>query len=255
MFSAFSEEERRHQLELVERGTGKYVGNIEHGRLRNVNLEKIAPFVNGFFELRSEGGTPPCVWWEDAPMTTVPMRFPQTSLLWSVDDVYSETECAEFVANIEQWGCSIATNNPIYRNQDRVIRDDPETAAELFTRLRAHVPATIGELVAYGLNERLRFYRYIAGQEFKEHMDHWYQPSPTEISLLSVLVYFNGDFEGGETRFTEQLEEVVVPAPGRVAIFQHKIRHEGCRLVTGAKYAMRTDVMYRAKEEITLTYT
>jgi len=182
------------------------------------------------------------------------MRFSDTSLLWSVDDVYSEEECSEFVESIERWGCAIATDNPMYRNQDRVMRDDPETAGDLFNRLEPHVPRRIGDLEVCGLNERLRFYRYKAGQEFKEHMDHWYKPSPTEISLLTVLVYFNEGFEGGETRLTEQVEETVIPAPGRVAIFQHKIRHEGCRVSAGTKYAMRTDVMYRAPTPIKLTY-
>ena len=49
---------------------------------------------------------------------------------------------------------------------------------------------------------------------------------------------------GGETRFQEQLEETVVPRAGRVAIFQHKLRHEGCEVTRGIKYAMRTDVVY-----------
>lgn len=182
------------------------------------------------------------------------MRFPDVPLLWSVDDVYSNEECDAFIAEIERASPSIATNNPIYRNQDRVMRDDPETSSALFGRLRGHLPETIGELSLSRLNERLRFYRYSPGQEFKEHMDHWHKVSPTEITLLTVLVYFNGDFEGGETRFTEQLEEVVKPEAGRVAIFQHKVRHEGCPVLSGIKYAVRTDVIYTAPSPIELTY-
>ena len=73
------------------------------------------------------------------------------------------------------------------------------------------------------------------------------------ITLLTVLVYFNDDFEGGETRFMEQVEEVVVPRPGRAAIFQHKIRHEGCTVTRGCKYALRTDVIYEARDPVELT--
>jgi prolyl 4-hydroxylase len=65
-----------------------------------------------------------------------------------------------------------------------------------------------------------------------------------------VLVYFNDDFEGGETQFLEQLDEIVVPEPGLVAIFQHKIRHEGRPVRRGTKYAMRTDVVYEGDEPI-----
>ncbi|MBL4846069.1 MAG: 2OG-Fe(II) oxygenase [Planctomycetes bacterium] len=194
-------------------------------------------------------------------MTDVPMRFADVPLLWTVDDVYTPAECAAFIERIEAGEPSIATNNPLYRNQDRVIFDDPATAEDLFQRLEAHLPAKIGELDLVGLNERLRCYRYQRGQRFAEHMDHWYRPTPNRITLLTILVYFNAsgskspdDFEGGETRFTEQLEELVVPRPGLVAISQHKIRHEGCEVRRGTKYALRTDVVYEAPTPIRLTF-
>lgn len=75
-------------------------------------------------------------------------------------------------------------------------------------------------------------------------MDHWYRPSDREITLHTVLAYFNDGFTGGETAFQEQLEAVVVPKAGRVAIFQHKLRHEGRPILAGVKYAMRSDVIY-----------
>jgi hypothetical protein len=181
------------------------------------------------------------------------MRFESEPLLWTVEGVYSPDECARFIELIEGSVPRLATNNPMYRDQDRMIRDDPAMAAELFERLRAHLPERVGpagELRLVGLNERLRFYRYSPGQQFLPHMDHWYRPSETRITLHSVLVYFNDDFEGGETRFLEQLEETVVPKPGLAAIFQHKLRHEGCQVVRGQKYAMRTDVVFEAADVI-----
>ena len=186
--------------------------------------------------------------------TRVPMRFGGAPLLWTVEEVYTPDECARIIEQIEAAAPSLATNNPMYRNQDRVMRDDPQTTAELFARLRPHLPETIGELRLAGLNERLRYYRYREGQRFEAHMDHWYQPSPTRITLLTVLVYFNGDFEGGETRFMEQLEARVEPRAGLAAVFQHKVRHEGCAVTRGAKYAMRTDVLYDAPQPIELTF-
>jgi len=128
--------------------------------------------------------------------------------------------------------------------------DDVAASADLFRRLRPHLPEQIGQFKLFGLNERLRFYRYSPGQRFVEHMDHWYRPSPERITLHTVLVYFNDDFEGGETRFTEQLEQTVVPSPGLVAVFQHKVRHEGCEVISGTKYAMRTEVLFEAPDEI-----
>lgn len=180
----------------------------------------------------------------------LPMRFEDQPLLWTVEDIYTPAECATHIAMIERDAPRLATDNPMYRNQDRVMKDDPAMAADLFARLRPHLPEEIGAFRLFGLNERLRFYRYSPGQQFAAHTDHWYRPSPTRITLHTVLVYFNADFEGGETRFVEHLDETINPRPGLVAIFQHKIRHEGCVVTTGRKYAMRTDVVYEAPEEI-----
>ena len=180
------------------------------------------------------------------------MRFADRPLLWTVDDIYSPEECREFIELIERSSPTLATNNPLYRDQDRVILDDPERTSELFRRLRPHLEEEIGALRLVGLNDRLRLYRYQAGQQFAPHMDHWYQPDPCRITLHSVLVYFNDDFAGGETRFQEQLEQTVVPRQGMAAVFQHKVRHEGCPVRRGTKYALRTDVLYEAPEPVHL---
>lgn len=178
------------------------------------------------------------------------MRFDDTPLLWTIDDVLDASECAEMCTKIERSAPSIATHNPLYRNQDRVMGDDPTFAADLFARIRANLPERIGDFELATLNARLRWYRYRAGQEFSPHMDHWYQPTPKRITLLTVLVYLNHGFEGGDTRFMEQVEERIRPHAGRVAVFQHKIRHEGERVTKGVKYALRTDVLYDAPHPI-----
>jgi hypothetical protein len=178
------------------------------------------------------------------------MRFEGERLLWTVDAVYSPSECREFVDRIQRWAPTIATGNPAYRDQDRVMRDDPDLAQDLLRRLRPHLAEQVGPLRLVGLNERLRFYRYGPGQQFRPHMDHWYWPSETRVTLHTVLIYFNGDFEGGETRFIEPVEEVVVPRPGLAVVFQHKLRHEGCPVRAGTKYAMRTDVIYEGDAPI-----
>src|ERR1044072_2448907 len=144
----------------------------------------------------------------------IPMRFETEPLLWSVEDVYTEAECRDFIDFIERSSPTLATNNPLYRNQDRVIKDDPATAEELFRRLRPHLPGQINRLKLVGLNEPLRMYRYRAGQGFEPHMDHWYQPSATRVTLHTVLVYFNDDFEGGEGRFHGSREQTLVPRGG-----------------------------------------
>jgi prolyl 4-hydroxylase len=172
------------------------------------------------------------------------MRFDEAPLLWTVEGIYAPAECAAFIEMIESEAPALATNNPLYRNQDRVMKDDPDTAADLFERLRVALPSAIGPFRLVGLNPRLRFYRYGPGQEFAPHMDHWYRPAANRITLYTILVYFNDDFAGGETEFMEQVEEVVTPRPGMAAIFQHKVRHAGRVVTAGRKYAMRTDAIF-----------
>ncbi|CAM2010820.1 prolyl hydroxylase family protein [Acanthopleuribacter pedis] len=189
-------------------------------------------------------------------MIPIPMRFDAFPLLWTLDDVYSPAECARIIADINASELKPAGKNPNYRNQDRVMRDDPAAAEDLFQRLRSRIPKQMGPLSLVGLNERLRYYRYAPGQGFAPHVDHWFRPNPRQITLLTVLVYFNDDFTGGETHFEEQLTETeqflktVEPKPGRVAIFQHMVTHEGRPVRSGYKYAMRTDVVYEGDAEI-----
>jgi hypothetical protein len=54
----------------------------------------------------------------------VPMRFEAEQMLWTVEQVYTPSECADLVTMIERSSPALATNNPLYRDQDRVIRDD-----------------------------------------------------------------------------------------------------------------------------------
>ncbi|AFY37929.1 Prolyl 4-hydroxylase alpha subunit [[Leptolyngbya] sp. PCC 7376] len=174
----------------------------------------------------------------------VKFRYESVPLLWEIKEVYSKAGCQRFIRKIESSNPAIATRNPMFRNQDRVIFDDKKIADDLFERIKDSLPQQIDDFSVSRLNERLRCYRYNIGQKFEPHMDHWYQANDREISLFSVLVYFNSDFEGGETRFMEQLNAVIKPEIGKVAVFQHKLRHEGCEVLQGIKYAMRTDVMY-----------
>jgi hypothetical protein len=77
-------------------------------------------------------------------------------------------------------------------------------------------------------------------------MDHWFRPNDCQVTLHTVLAYFNDNFTGGETVFQEQFDQTVVPKTGMVAVFQHKLRHEGRPVLHGVKYAMRSDVIYEA---------
>jgi predicted 2-oxoglutarate/Fe(II)-dependent dioxygenase YbiX len=172
-------------------------------------------------------------------------------LVWTIPEVLSREECAELIARIESNNPSsapISTSTgfvmrPDIRNNDRTIFDDPELAAELFDRVRREVPPTLFGRVPCGANERFRCYRYDVGHKFSLHGDGAFVRSPTEGSLLTFMVYLNEGFEGGETDFPD-LETRIVPKTGMALLFQHPLLHEGCEVLSGTKYVLRSDVMY-----------
>jgi len=145
------------------------------------------------------------------------------------------------------------------RNSDRCIIDDEAFAHAIFERIKKKLPETIQGFEGWklkGLNERMRILRYSEGHFFAEHRDgsHARKNRP-EQSLLTIMIYLNDgtkDFIGGATNFIaspqgERIHRIiseVVPTTGMVLVFDHILKHEGARLFSGTKYAIRTDVMY-----------
>lgn len=85
-------------------------------------------------------------------------------------------------------------------------------------------------------------YRYNVGQEFKKHKDGNFKRNFNERSIYTVLIYLNQDMKGGET----ELEEIKVkPETGKLLLFRHELIHAGCPIISGVKYDLRTDLMYR----------
>jgi hypothetical protein len=140
--------------------------------------------------------------------------------------------------------------------RSRVEADDGATAAMLWARFGGQLPpplewfttgdppldpATLSTWRWVGLNARLRWYRYGLGADFPPRQDEPWWPDDHHRTLLSVLVYLPTEgCEGGETVIGE---EVVAPAPGRIAIFDHRVLHSGAPVERGSKLILRTDVI------------
>jgi 2OG-Fe(II) oxygenase superfamily len=60
-------------------------------------------------------------------------------------------------------------------------------------------------------------------------------------SKLTLLIYLNDGFTGGETNF-RTFE--IVPTTGLLCLFEHPIWHEGAAVKTGTKFVLRSDVLY-----------
>lgn len=129
-------------------------------------------------------------------------------------------------------------------SKSRAAFENKTLAHSLWKRIERHAPKEFNNHVASGLNERLRFYRYEADQYFGAHTDGFYQRAETERSFLTLMVYLNDDFKGGETLFLKR-EIIVAPKAGTVLLFTHHQWHAGLLVKEGCKYILRTDVMFK----------
>lgn len=169
--------------------------------------------------------------------------------------VISREECGALIDLSENLGFDSAPINGEFngprgfvvqkgRDNCRMAIDDFDLAEALWHRVARTVPEKINQKSVVGLNERLRFYRYEAGQSFGIHKDGYFKRSDLEQSLLTLILYLNEDYTGGETFFTDS-ESLIVPKAGKALLFTHQLWHEGRMVKEGRKYIMRTDVIYK----------
>jgi hypothetical protein len=177
--------------------------------------------------------------------------------VFTVSQLLPPEECAELVARSESLGFGDAPINNVFggeirkdiRSNDRVIHEMPEYAEQLWSRTQEYVPTSYHGRRAVGLNERFRFYRYDPGQQFDWHRDGSFERPNGERSLITILIYLNDGFVGGETSFDEPSLGLgqrydVVPQTGLALFFDHPLLHKGQPVQSGRKYVLRTDVMY-----------
>lgn len=171
-----------------------------------------------------------------------------SSRAFSIDGLLSAEECEALITLSEARGfaaASVRTEHgqqakPLIRNNERVVFEAPAWRDTLWQRLSVFPLPEVHSQHATGLPRALRFYKYTPGQRFKMHKDGpWVEDGLT--SQLTLLVYLNEGFLGGDTVFRDM---VVMPKTGSALLFLHDTWHEGAALAEGTKYVLRSDVMY-----------
>ena len=172
--------------------------------------------------------------------------------VFTIEDLLDETQCAGIRAWAEarQWEheAPISTasgfvRRTAVRNNDRLIVDDHDWAAALWSRVE-HAFPLIADCPPVGLNERFRFYRYRPGQYFKAHYDGYYaRPEGSARSVFTLMLYLSDVEAGGGTRFHDA-RGTVTPREGMACGFVHDQLHAGEPVLQGEKWVLRTDVMY-----------
>ncbi|KAF9998133.1 hypothetical protein BGZ80_003692 [Entomortierella chlamydospora] len=186
---------------------------------------------------------------------------------FTLQNILSPQECQSLIERSEATGYEIALINspngqgvhiPGYRDGHRCIIDDHAVSAELWKRIKHHVPAVYKSRPVIGLNERLRFLKYGPGDKFQPHMDGEYRRTDGSghVTKITVQFYLNQDCQGGATSFLQQQSlwadeneatrkvVAVPPKTGQALVFQHNLVHEGSKVTEGVKYVIRSDILY-----------
>ncbi len=174
--------------------------------------------------------------------------------IFVIPGFWTGEECENFITKSEQIGyekAAIETDRgqkvvEFVRNNNRVLYTDVPLADAIWQKLEPYAPAQIGLSKAVGLNELFRFYKYLPGQQFRRHRDQSYIRSSTEASYYTFMIYLNDGYTRGETTFNRLS---IKPEKGMALIFLHSLEHEGSAVLSGVKYVLRSDIMYRLVEE------
>ncbi len=197
---------------------------------------------------------PSCIRRVEVDLTAIHGSKP--TLAFTLENVFSIDECKQLISLSEIAGYSTALIHsgdeavayPGYRDGDRVMIDDKEFVRILESRIKSFLPQKFENRRFLEINERLRFLHYSGGGQFKPHCDSSYvRPDYTARTLITLQIYLNEGFDGGETTFLDFDEEVrvaVVPKTGMILVFEHDLYHEGSLVRSGDKYTIRTDVLY-----------
>lgn len=182
-----------------------------------------------------------------------------TPFLLTLDAWLPPDACAALVDELNAHGF-VPTGRaypPGYRNNDRLVLDDPALAARLWPLIAPHVPATFDAAGArwrpVSLNTRFRACRYSDGQSFAIHRDGAYTAPDGRRSWLTLQIYLNEGFCGGRTRFyrNDEIWSAITPRTGRAILFDHRAWHDGEPVPAGEKLVLRTDVMFELVAELT----
>jgi len=136
------------------------------------------------------------------------------------------------------------------RDCKRIMQIDHELSDHITNIIDEFLPENFNDCKKVGLNPMFRFLKYGIGNYFKRHYDLRYTDKDNNISLITVQIYLNDDFEGGETVFYDgdyygDRIYTYVPKKGDIILFDQIFEHEGSKIKEGIKYCVRTEAMYK----------
>ncbi|KAF7313939.1 Fe2OG dioxygenase domain-containing protein [Mycena chlorophos] len=196
-----------------------------------------------------------------------------------INDVFDPSECKSLIEAAETVGmlpdeptAGSATQLASVLAHNFIWLADESFIDTLYQRVVDFLPQKVKNGAVRGINRRFRLYRYRPGALYRPHIDgawpasgmdsskaspsYIYDSDPSLYSRLTFLIYLNDNFDGGCTTFFLPGAEAgimdarpVRPRTGTVCVFPHgaalgSLLHEGSGVTEGAKYVIRTEVLY-----------
>ena len=174
-----------------------------------------------------------------------------------INNVFSDEECNNLIIHSENIGFVQASSyTDKYKKEHyfleirkslRCIIDSIDFAKIIYKRIAHIIPNNYKDMEFSEINPRFRFLKYTSGDHFAKHTDEHYKNDKNEISLITVLIYLNNDYEGGNTKFLfdNSTEISITPKIGLICLMDQNILHEVPTLINGVKYIIRTELMYK----------
>lgn len=165
--------------------------------------------------------------------------------IWVAEDLLNENECKTIINRIEAAGFKTARQYDQGRHNKEtfIVEKDVEQKILLaFEKLKLVSPEKNVQIEK--LSHPLEFYKYDKGDYIKCHTD-----APREIekdlwSSLTLVLYLNDNYYGGETNFPRRNIKVT-PHRGCGLVFDQQLDHEAMIVNEGTKYILRTNCLVK----------
>ena len=165
--------------------------------------------------------------------------------LKQIDHFLTERECIKMIEKGDELGWTSVDRVGVLCYHTEF--NDPDLAHKLYQKLLKLNVFPSGLPIA-GLNDTFHMSKYECGQHFFIHKDTIKQDKQGRRSVMTLNIFLNKDFTGGQTTFyddNKQFRLSVEPDIGKAALFDSQQYHEGNEIKSGYKYLLRTDLMLK----------